>query len=106
MTMSKENQNKISVDEQLILVDYFGLFIAALVAMVIVWLTLNIPEARKKQAEKYCYHYCELETNKKMTGEFTSGSRYITHLKVCYQDCIKEQNKVKDEKNTNKDTSD
>jgi hypothetical protein len=105
MTMGGENQNKISIDQQLAMGDYLGLSIAALVAMVVVWLTLSIPEARKHQSEKYCYHHCELETGKKMTGEFTSGPRYITNLRDCYEDCIKEENKAKDEKNTNKDAS-
>jgi len=105
MTMGGENKNKPRIDPQILMGDYLGLSIAGIVAMIIVWLTMTIPESRKTQSEKFCYHYCITETDKKMEGKYTSGPRYITNLRGCYQDCIKEENKAKNEKNTNKDAS-
>jgi hypothetical protein len=106
MTMGGENQNKPKVDHQILMGDYLGLSILAIVVMIVVWLTLNIPEARQKQTNKFCYYHCLAETDKKMTGRFTSGPRYMSNLKSCYEKCIVEENKAKDEKNTHKDVSD
>ena len=104
--MGGENRNKPKVDPQILMGDYLGLSIAAIVAMIIVWLTLAIPESRKTQSEKFCYHYCLAETDKKMEGKYTSDARYITNLRGCHQACMEEENKAKNEKNTNKDASD
>jgi hypothetical protein len=106
MTMGGENQNKPRVDPQLVMGDYLGLSIGGIVVMIIVWLTLSIPEARQRQTNKYCYYHCLEETGKKMQGTFTSGPRYMSNLKSCYEECIVKENKAKDEKNTSKDDSD
>jgi hypothetical protein len=98
MTMSEENKTR--TDAQLVMGDYLGLSIGGIVVMLIVWLTLNIPDARQRQANKFCYHHCVIETDDKMLGKFTSGPKYITLLRKCYEDCMQEENKEKDEKNT------
>ena len=106
MTMGVENQNKTKIDQSLIAGDSLGLSILAIVIMVVVWLTLNIPEARQKQTNKFCYYHCLEETDKKMTGKFTSGPRYMSNLKGCYEKCIAQENKEKDEKNNIKGDND
>jgi hypothetical protein len=103
--MGGENKNKPRIDPQILMGDYLGLCIAGIVAMLIVWLTLNVPERAKSQEAKFCYHHCIQETDKFMEGKYTSVPRYISHLKSCYQNCMIEENKAKDEKNTNKDLS-
>ena len=104
--MGGENQNKTKIDQSLIAGDSLGLSILAIVVMIVVWLTLNIPEARQKQTNKFCYYHCLEETDKKMTGRFTSGPRYMSSLKECYQKCTAQENKEKDEKNSSKDGGD
>jgi hypothetical protein len=96
--MQKQNQN-------LIVGDSLGLSILAIVVMIVVWLTLNIPEARQKQTNKFCYYHCLEETDKKMTGKVEDGPRYMSNLKECYQECTAQENKEKDEKNIDKDAS-
>jgi hypothetical protein len=56
MTMGGENKNKPRIDPQILMGDHIGLSIAGIVAMIIVWLTMTIPESRKAQSEKFCYN--------------------------------------------------
>lgn len=92
-------------NENLIVGDSLGLSILAIVVMIVVWLTLNIPEAKQSQTNKFCYYHCLEETDKKMTGKVADGPRYMSNLRVCYQECKIQENKEKDEKNIDKDAS-
>jgi len=106
MTMGGENKNKELIDQQLATGDFVWLCMAGLVAMLIVWVTLKVPDRAKSEEAKYCYHYCIQETDKNVSGQHASGSKYMSNLKSCYQSCMIKENKAKHEENTDKDTSD
>ena len=104
--MVRKYQNNTKINQNSIAGDYFSLSILAIVVMIIVWATLNTPEARQRETSKYCYYRCLAETDSKMTGVFSSGPKYSTILKECYQKCTAQENKEKDEKNSSENTCD
>ena len=103
MTMGGLNQNNNQINHKLVMGDYVSLCVAGIVVMFIVWITLKLPEVRQTQTNKYCYYHCLAETDKKMEGRPTSGPFYMDSLSKCYKACIEEENKEKNEKDTNKD---
>jgi hypothetical protein len=98
MTMGGANRNKEEINQVLATADFVWLVMAGLVAMLVVWITMALPQSKKAQSEKFCYYHCLSETDKNMQGRHTTGPRYMSTLKICYKACIEEENKEKNDK--------
>ena len=95
--MITEKNNKKDKDEHPIVVgDVIWLCMAAIVCMFIVWITLEVPVKSERQANRFCYFHCVSEVEKeKGKMKITSGPSYITDLKKCYKECMKEEDAKK-----------
>lgn len=73
------------------------LIIIAAIAMLLVYLTLDMSNVDMKQVKRFCYYHCVSETDKKLEGKHVTGPRYIQVLRNCYVDCKSEEKREKDE---------
>ena len=80
--------------------DTFMLIIGLVIAMVIVALTINVPNATYPAFDKRCYEVC-----KKLTDEvgvvkskhFTSTTKYIIEINKCMDSCAEAKNENSDQ---------
>ena len=77
------------VEEQIIARDHWLLAIGMIIAMLIVWLTLNNPSPEERQFSRVCYTICKQVVNDEYKDEkphWGLRTKFILSL----QDCMKE----------------
>ena len=92
MSMSKINEKKMANDSRLLIV-------GMVVAMVIVWLTLNSPSEEERNFSRICYTACKEIINEQFSdAEASIGLRtkLLIELRECMQECRKEKNEDSD----------
>lgn len=88
--------NSRDIEKQIIEKDNWLLTIGVVIAMVIVWLTLNAPDKETLEINRQCYELCKEVTYEKFRGKeaelrFGLRTQYVMDIRNCTEECMDDQ---------------
>jgi hypothetical protein len=88
------------VEEQILARDNWMLAIGMVIAMVIVWLTLNNPSPEAREFSRVCYTICKQVVNDEYKDEevhWGLRTKYVLSLQACMKECREEADENSDQ---------